>query len=76
MPKFNEEFKLNVRDIELIELALREQLSNLAGLNLLESGEPHEGNDRVIAEINALLGKLSNQKVYYSQVNVTGVPLG
>jgi len=76
MPRYKEEFKLNVRDIELIEQALRAQLSNLAGLNLLENTKNHEGNDRLIAEINSLLGKLSNQKIYYGQVNRTGVPLG
>ncbi|RME34937.1 MAG: hypothetical protein D6786_03450 [Gammaproteobacteria bacterium] len=75
MPRYKEEFRLSIRDIELIEQALRAQLSNLAGLKLLEAGADHKANDRLIAEINAVLGKLSNQKIYYSQVNRTGVPV-
>jgi len=76
VPKFNEDFKLNIRDIELIELALREQLSNLASVNLLEVSGEHRGNDQIIEELHGLLGKLSNKKIYYSQANQTGVPLG
>jgi len=76
MSNYNENFKLNVRDIDLIEQALREQISNLASLNLLQASGEHVGNDRIISELTGVLGKLSNQKLYYSQTHQTGVPLG
>jgi hypothetical protein len=72
----DESFKFNTRDIDLIEHALREEVSVLARINLsTESGEHQENNEK-IRELEKLLGKLSNQKVWYGQVHHTGVPLG
>ena len=51
MAKPNENFKLSVQDVELIEQALRLRIS------IVDMDEKHE--------INELLGKLHNQKQFY-----------
>lgn len=79
MPKYNDLFELNVNEIDLIENALRHEISSLA--NASTSPEPGEaaesgGDDSRIQQLHRLLGKLHNRKIWYGQVNRTGVPLG
>ncbi|HLF96733.1 MAG TPA: hypothetical protein VI457_06285 [Methylococcaceae bacterium] len=76
MPKYNDTFKLNLKDIELIESALHEQVRKLARANLGSGGGGSAENDKRIRECHAVLGKLHNQKIWYSQAHPTGVPLG
>ena len=75
MPKYNDKFTLDIDDIALIEKALR----------VLWSEEENKiSTDQVftikttecIRDIYSLLGKISNQKIYYSEVNRTSCPLG
>ncbi|MBU0601612.1 MAG: hypothetical protein KKD25_04305 [Gammaproteobacteria bacterium] len=79
MAKHQTTFELSVRDIELIEDALRERVGILAHV-VIASGDAQSiesrTNDALIAELNALLGSLHNQKIFYSQVNRTGAPVG
>jgi hypothetical protein len=75
MPKYNDKFTLNVDDVALIEKALR---------SLWAEEENKVSTDKVfqikttecIRDIYSLLGKISNQKIYYSEVNRTSCPLG
>jgi len=76
MPRYNDTFKLNVRDIELIEHALHEQIHELAHANLTPGAGGATQNDEKIREYQQVLGKLHNQKIWYGQVHQTGVPLG
>lgn len=55
MPQFNEMFELSVEDIDLIERALR----NLTGSSLPEGAEETE------RQVQDLLGRLHNQKIFY-----------
>lgn len=76
MSKYNDTFKLNLRDIELIELAVRKQISALAQVNLDDVVENDGSNDGKIREYQELLGKLHNQKIWYGEIHHSGVPLG
>ena len=75
MPKYNDKFTLNVDDVALIEKALR---------SLWAEEENKVSTDKVfqikttecIKDIYSLLGKISNQKIHYSEVNRTSCPLG
>jgi hypothetical protein len=76
MAKYNESFKLNTKDIALIEEALREEVAILAHENFTFVAGSAKANDRKIHALEELLGKLHNQKIWYGQVHHTGVPLG
>lgn len=74
MPKFNTSFELNVRDIELIEAALQLQRNELSLKRLSEMTSTADGAavpvdlpeiDQTLADIETLLGRLHNQKVFY-----------
>jgi hypothetical protein len=75
MARYNEFFQLNPRDIALIEEALREQIARLVEETFTLVVTPQKG-DREIHTLRELLGKLHNQKIWYSQVHHTGVPRG
>ncbi len=75
MPKYTEHFHLAPDEIDLIEQALRREIS----VTNKQSGahaENHETTHERVRDLNSLLGKLYNQKKFYSQVNNTGVPAG
>jgi hypothetical protein len=76
MPKYNDTFKLNLKDIELIEQALHRQIHTLANAGLDAGGENTPEADGKIREYHQVLGKLHNQKIWYGQAHETGVPLG
>ena len=73
MAKYREHFRLSINDLELIERAIRVEISMHALV------EPEHADFEVARqktrELNEVLGKLFNQKVFYSQVNPTGVPV-
>lgn len=71
---YNREFELDIDDIDIIEIALKKQLSRLSEnrLTLIESTikPAHEISsvaeiDEKIKQINNLLGKLHNQKTWF-----------
>jgi len=64
MTKFNETFELSVEDVDLIETALRQTKSELAG-QLVEQDTVDEDLDNSVRQIHDLLGRLHNQKVFY-----------
>ncbi|MGQ0657753.1 MAG: hypothetical protein ACT4NU_06610 [Chromatiales bacterium] len=76
MASYNDTFKLSVRDIELIEEALRHEISELSG-RIQQTGEDQEVKTLgdTIRMLHQVLGKLHNQKIWYGQVRQTGVPL-
>lgn len=76
MGKYNENFTLNPKEIDLIEHALREQIARLSAASLGGVDAEVRENERLIGELHTLLGKLHNKKVWYGQVHPTGVPLG
>ncbi len=64
MPTFNTKFDLTIRDIELIEdaLKLRERQISMDHLN----AQPiSDANRQTLSDIATLLGRLYNQKVFY-----------
>ncbi len=71
---YNRSFDLDLQELELIEESLRNKLRNLANNRLthVQSTVKHESElpsvariDDEIKEINKLLGKLHNQKIWY-----------
>lgn len=74
MAKYRKTFSLQPRDIEIIENALRSELSRHARRTLSEAYDP--SHNEAATEINQVLAKIYHQKVFYSQVRKTGVPGG
>jgi len=75
MPKYNDKFTLDTRDVELIEQALRVLWSEDEKKIPTNQSFPVKTTER-IKNIHNLLGKISSQKIYYSEVNRTSCPLG
>jgi len=75
MPKYNDSFTLNMHDVELIEQALRvmwsEDEKEISTDQVFRKKTPER-----IRKIHNLLGKISSQKIYYSEVNETSCPMG
>ncbi len=75
MPKYNDKFTLDVDDVALIEKGLRalwtEEEKNISTDQVFP-----KKTTELIRDIYSLLGKISNQKIYYSEVNRTSCPLG
>ncbi len=74
MPKYRANFALNPHDIEIIERAIRSEISSHATLDVAHHG--NETSTQRVRELNRVLAKIFHQKVFYSQVNRTGVPGG
>lgn len=75
MPKYNDRFTLDMHDVELIEQALHVMWSEDEKENSSGQSYPQKTPER-IRNIHNLLGKISSQKIYYSEVNETSCPLG
>ena len=75
MPKYNDKFTLNIDDVALIEKALRTLWTEEENSLPADQDFPVKTTGR-IRDIYSLLGKISNQKIYYSEVNRTSCPLG
>ena len=75
MPKYNDSFTLDMHDVELIEQALRVMWSEDEKETSTDQGFPKKTPER-IRNIYNLLGKISSQKIYYSEVNETSCPIG
>ncbi|WP_113912269.1 hypothetical protein [Roseovarius dicentrarchi] len=63
MPEYNPNIELTVADMELIEDALRQSKRRLSMPDGPEEDAPIAG--RTIREIDELLGRLHNQKVFF-----------
>jgi len=75
MPKYNDRFTLDMHDVELIEQALRVMWSE--DEKEIPTGQSfHKKTTERIRNIHNLLGKISSQKIYYSEVNETSCPIG
>lgn len=75
MAKYREHFTLNPNDIDRIERAIRVEIS-LHAQRATADDPDAEGSHGEIRALNHLLAKIFHQKVFYSQVNQTGVPGG
>ena len=75
MPKYNDKFTLDIDDIALIEQALRVLWTEDEKIIPTDPVSPGKTTER-IRDIYNLLGKISSQKIYYSEVNRTSCPLG
>ncbi len=79
---YNNSFSFNPKDIELIEQGLRALSKHNNLLADLKTGASHESEsikkkDQKLKQINEVLGKIHNQKVFFSQTHPhKGVPLG
>lgn len=76
MSSYNQMFKLTIKDVDLIERALRGQIGHLSRMEALPHHEQAIDNHKKIIEIMHVLGTLHNQKIWYGQIHHTGVPLG
>ena len=75
MPKYNDKFTLNVEDVALIEKALRTLWTEEEKTLPAQPVFPIKTTEQ-IKDIHNLLGKISTQKIYYSEVNRTSCPIG
>ena len=75
MPKYNDKFTLDIHDIDLIEKALRVMWSE-DEKNIPTGQGSHRKTTELIRSIHNLLGKISCQKIYYSEVTRTSCPIG
>ncbi len=75
MPRFNKSFDLSIRDVDLIEEALRARSRELCKMRRALSDENPADMEsiRVIEhdqrENEELLGRLHNQKIFYRPLN-------
>ncbi|MGR9073379.1 MAG: hypothetical protein ACU833_09980 [Gammaproteobacteria bacterium] len=76
MATYNKNFELTIKDIELIENAVRYQIGHLARTEASNQTPESISNHNQISELMRLLGTLHNQKIWYSQTHHTGLPLG
>lgn len=66
MPKYNRNFELTLSDIDMIEAALGVVTRDLSlGREGSRALLPKVAKDDHITEINDLLGRLHNQKIFY-----------
>lgn len=72
MAKYREHFRLSPSDIDVIERAIRTEIAIHARIGPHDDDFPR-ARERARA-LNEVLGKLFNQKVFYAQVNETGIP--
>ncbi len=79
---YNNNFSFNPKDIALIEEGLRTLSEHHDTIMMLREGEgvdtsAIESKDKKLKQVNELLGKIYNQKIFYSQTHChEGVPLG
>lgn len=65
MPRYNEMFELSVNDMELIETALRRAQEALWQDQLDDSDHRTGDREETRRQIQDLLGRLHNQKIFY-----------
>ncbi len=63
MPQYNEMFELSVPDIDLIETALRHTKEALSHDLIAQPGDGDKAE--TLRQIQELLGRLHNQKIFY-----------
>lgn len=73
MSKYCNNFNLNPADVEIIETALRKVVKSYTTQGMSDRCKEKQS---MIRSLNEVLGKLHNQKIFFSQVNNTGVPAG
>jgi hypothetical protein len=70
MTKPNENFKLTVSDIDIIELALNNKVHRRSMIVSTEPDHPDSKSMQVeISAIRDLLGRIHNQKIFYRPKN-------
>ncbi len=72
MARYTEQFHLTPQDVHLIEEAIRHEIAFRT--QLIPGTDGFEEARRRTRALHEVLGKLYNQKVFYAQVNETGVP--
>ena len=64
MAIYNSNFELTVEDMDLIETSLRQTKAELAA-QFNKVGDSAADSDEAVRQIDDLLGRLHNQKVFY-----------
>ena len=64
MAIYNSNFELTVEDMDLIETSLRQTKAELAA-QFDKVGDSAADSDEAVRQIDDLLGRLHNQKVFY-----------
>lgn len=72
MARYREHFRLSPNDIEIIEDAIRVEISLRTCVE--RDHENFEQARQRTRALNEVLGKIYNQKVFYAQVHETDVP--
>ena len=68
MSRYQNSFELDLTDIDLIERSLRRELARQR-CDVETTVVTHAAR-----EINAVLAKIHNQKIFYAQVKAPGIP--
>ena len=76
MTKFQKTFDLNIRDLDIIETALRTQAELESRLNGAGEAEFIRATAPKTKQIHDLLGKLHQQKLFYANVQENFCPAG
>lgn len=76
MATYKTEFKLSIKDIDLIENSVRFQIRHLALSDTFEHEKDSADNHEKIIELMDVLSTLHNQKIWYGETHNTGMPLG
>lgn len=74
MARYQDQFKLDVNDIEIIERALRQEIARQSSKS--EAATASELQRHQAQILNRVLGKIHSQKVFYAQVHASDVPAG
>lgn len=75
--KYRDSFKFDTRDIDLIEQALRQQMNALTRSSIVATvADADSGSPDRYRELQNLLGKIHNQKIFYSQARPSSTPSG
>lgn len=65
MPRYNKNFELSIEDIDIIENALKNKMELLSKQKLVEDDSSVKEVENKIKDINDLLGRIHNQKIWY-----------
>ncbi len=76
MSTYNKNFELSISDINLIERAIRFQISHLSTTETSIQTQKSIENHNKIMELMNVLGTFHTQKIWYGQTHQTGTPLG
>ncbi len=76
MAAYKTQFKLSIKDIDLIESSVRSQIRQFALSDTFDRAPQDPDHHSQIIELMDVLSTLHNQKIWYGETHHTGTPLG